>query len=348
MTIDGEDTAMTSELTGGPAGDVVGELAAGDVTGDLRYDEAAALAMTHEARGGTGLVVLRSAGSGPAVAGEGSDTGGRYGALDRLRFAELDPEELLAVAAGAAFGGLRPVIEVSATGDVPAVDFAALAGGLVEWPLPPLGGTTPLLLRVVAGPTAPGRPDPGIQALTAFAAVPGVGFAAPADPVSCYSAFLAALRHDGPVVVLERASLADGRAELMPATEPLAPGRARVVRSGEQMTVVAAQQLLKAALEAAGRLAEESGIELEVLDPCWLIPFDDAAVAGSLERTAKLLVVHDAPLAAGWAGALVARLVAGHLDLFDAPPRLLGPDEVGGSLPRSGDVVAAAAELAAY
>ena len=92
------------------------------------------------------------------------------------------------------------------------------------------------------------------------------------------------------------------------------------------MTVVATQQMRHRALEAAERLAGE-GIELEVIDPRTLVPFDDETVAESLARTARLLVVQEGPPGGGWGASLLARMTTDHFDCFDAPPRLLASAE---------------------
>jgi pyruvate/2-oxoglutarate/acetoin dehydrogenase E1 component len=81
------------------------------------------------------------------------------------------------------------------------------------------------------------------------------------------------------------------------------------------------------AVEAADILASE-GIDVTVIDPRTLIPFDDAAVVESLTETSRLAVVQEAPPMGSWGASLIERLVQDHFSLFDAPPVLVAADEI--------------------
>jgi pyruvate dehydrogenase E1 component beta subunit len=101
---------------------------------------------------------------------------------------------------------------------------------------------------------------------------------------------------------------------------------ADIVREGTDVTIVATQQMRHRAVEAADLLAME-GIEVTIIDPRTLIPFDDEAVRASLEQTARLLVVQETVQAGSWGASLIARMVQDHFELFDAPPTLIStPD----------------------
>jgi pyruvate dehydrogenase E1 component beta subunit len=119
------------------------------------------------------------------------------------------------------------------------------------------------------------------------------------------------------------------------------------------VTVVATQQMRHRALEAAQLLTRE-GIETEVIDPRTLVPFDDQAVAESLAKTARLLVVQEGPPGGGWGASLIARMTSDHFDCFDVAPKLLASAETPvpyaaaleqAWMPRCQDVVEAAREL---
>jgi pyruvate/2-oxoglutarate/acetoin dehydrogenase E1 component len=78
--------------------------------------------------------------------------------------------------------------------------------------------------------------------------------------------------------------------------------------------------------EAAEILASR-GVSVEVIDARWLNPFDEAAVLGSVQRTARIAVVHEANLTGGFGAEVVARVVAAGFDYLDAPPVRIGlPD----------------------
>ena len=78
------------------------------------------------------------------------------------------------------------------------------------------------------------------------------------------------------------------------------------------------QAMLRAALEAAEKLAAE-GIELEVIDPRTLVPFDVAAVVDSVKRTNRLLICHEAVERGGWAAEIAMRIMEEAFDYLDAP-----------------------------
>ena len=128
----------------------------------------------------------------------------------------------------------------------------------------------------------------------------------------------AAIRDPDPVMVFEH-KLLYGRSDLVPdQLDPLPLGVGRVVREGEDVTVVSYLHTLYAALEAAETL-EREGISVEVLDPRSLVPFDRPLLAASLEKTGRLVVAHEAPRRGG-VGAEIAAIASGEMwDLLSAP-----------------------------
>jgi pyruvate dehydrogenase E1 component beta subunit len=99
-------------------------------------------------------------------------------------------------------------------------------------------------------------------------------------------------------------------------------GRAELLREGTDATVIATLLMAARSLEAAEALSAE-GIELEVMDLTWLRPMDVDAVARSLERTGRLVVVEEGHHAGGWGATLVSELtLRGHG--WAVPPRFIG------------------------
>jgi pyruvate dehydrogenase E1 component beta subunit len=99
------------------------------------------------------------------------------------------------------------------------------------------------------------------------------------------------------------------------------------VREGQHVTVVATSVMVSRALQAATELAKE-GIELEVIDPRTLKPFDDAPIIASVKKTGRALVVHEAVEIGGFGGEVVARIASSEaFDYLEAPiKRLAGLD----------------------
>jgi pyruvate/2-oxoglutarate/acetoin dehydrogenase E1 component len=95
-------------------------------------------------------------------------------------------------------------------------------------------------------------------------------------------------------------------------------GAARVVREGSDATVVALSAMVHEALAAAERLAER-GISVEVIDPRTIAPLDMETILGSLRKTMRLAVAHDAHRTAGFGAELAARCMEEGFDYLDAP-----------------------------
>jgi pyruvate dehydrogenase E1 component beta subunit len=110
--------------------------------------------------------------------------------------------------------------------------------------------------------------------------------------------------------------------------EPIRLGSARIRRQGKDVTLVAWGAVVPAALDAAEQVAP-SGIDVEVIDPRTLSPLDWNTLAGSLGKTGRLVVAHEAPLSGGPGGEIVAGLVERcFFDLRSPPQRVAGADVV--------------------
>lgn len=150
------------------------------------------------------------------------------------------------------------------------------------------------------------------QALHAwFAHVPGLRVVMPATPADARDLLIAAVLCDDPVLYIDDRWLYDWEDDLPPVTEtPLAGQGPKVLRSGNDVTLVAAGHATRLCLEAAARLAAE-GIAAEVVDLRVLNPLDPAVILESVARTGRLLAVDGAWRTCGLAGEVVARAAEG-------------------------------------
>jgi pyruvate/2-oxoglutarate/acetoin dehydrogenase E1 component len=130
----------------------------------------------------------------------------------------------------------------------------------------------------------------------------------PSTPADAKGLLKAAVRDPGPVVVIESLAVWGLKGEV-PEGDHLVPiGEARVARAGDDVTIVSWGAAVHRALAAAELLAGE-GVSAEVVDLRTLSPLDRGAILRSLERTGRLVVVHDAVGPFG-AGAEVAAIAA--------------------------------------
>ncbi|HZO02594.1 MAG TPA: transketolase C-terminal domain-containing protein [Burkholderiales bacterium] len=211
---------------------------------------------------------------------------------------------IMGAAVGMALAGLRPVVEMRV------VDFALCAmdeivnqaakarymfGGQ---------GRVPLVARLPIGLWA-GSAAQHSQNLEAwFAHVPGLVVVTPATPQDNYSLLRAAMDCGDPVIYMEHKELWGLQGEVQDEAVPL--GRARVVREGKDVTLVTWSRTVHTALEV------KSSKSVEIIDLRTLWPWDRETVFASVEKTGRLIVVHEAVQAAGF-GAEIAATVAEEL-----------------------------------
>ena len=160
-----------------------------------------------------------------------------------------------------------------------------------------------------------------------FANVPGLEVYAPASAYDAKGLMAAAIRHDGPVIFLEHKLLYLGQAQPVPEARYLVePGRARIVREGKDCTVIATLAMVERAVQAAEKLARD-GIEVEVIDPRTIKPLDVETICGSVRKTNRAVVVHEAPLFGGFGGEIASAITETAFDWLDAPVTRIGAPE---------------------
>ena len=168
------------------------------------------------------------------------------------------------------------------------------------------------------------------SALTSwFAGTPGLKVVAPATPADAKGLLKAAIRDDDPVLVVENLPIYKERGEV-----PLDPefvgeiGRAAVAREGSDITLVAHSFATVRALHVAEKLAEEHGVNAEVVDLRSLRPLDMETVATSVAKTNRVLCVEEGWSTYGVTAELAARIQHACFDDLDAPVERVGSAEV--------------------
>jgi 2-oxoisovalerate dehydrogenase E1 component beta subunit len=180
---------------------------------------------------------------------------------------------------------------------------------------------------------------------------------APSTPYDAKGLLKAAIRDDNPVIYFEHKFLYRRAKGPVPEGDEVVPlGAAATRRDGSDITLVTYGAMVAASLEAAERLSKE-GVEVEVLDLRTLLPFDKNAILKSVEKTSRVLVVHEDVKTLGIGAELSATIMEERFAALDAPVmRLTSPDThtpfshvlESAVLPNPDTILGALRQLAAY
>jgi pyruvate dehydrogenase E1 component beta subunit len=222
------------------------------------------------------------------------------------------------VGVGAAMVGLRPIIEFM-TWNFSAVAFdqilnnaakvRQMSGGQFDCPI------------VFRGPNASAR-QVGSQHSHAmehfYAHVPGLKVVAPAFPADAKGLLKAAIRDDNPVLVMESETLYGVKGDVPEGEYVVELGKATIARPGTDVTIAAYSRMTHVALEAAAILEKEK-ISVEVVDLRSLRPLDEGTLVASVERTHRMVVVHEGWPYGGVGAEIADRVQRLAFDALDAP-----------------------------
>lgn len=231
----------------------------------------------------------------------------RYGP-DRVVDTPVAESGIVGTALGLAVAGMRPVVEIQFMGfSYPAYDQIVSHVSRMR-NRSRHRFTVPMVIRIPygGGIGAAEHHSESMEAL--YVHTPGLKVVVPSTPYDAKGLLLAALEDPDPVVLLEPIRLYRAIRQEVPEEHYTVPvGEARLVREGDDVTLVAYGAMLRETLWAA-ELLEEEGISAEVLDLRSLVPLDEAALAASVTKTGRAVVVHEAPRTAGF-GAEVAAVL---------------------------------------
>jgi len=263
---------------------------------------------------------------------------------ERIRDTAISEIAIAGAAVGAAMTGMLPICEFQFN-DFYLCGMDQICNQAAKSHLM-FGGqqSVPIVFRAPMGAT--GRAAQHSQSLEAlFMHIPGLKIVMPSTPYDARGLLKTAIRDPNPVMIFEHKQLygaaspggkaktaVDKMKESMtpaPAEDYSIPfGRADTRRAGTDITVVATSLMVHVVLKLAGRLADEEGISLEVIDPRTLVPLDTATILRSVEKTGRLVIVHEAHTRCGFGAELAAVVAEQALDFLDAPIKRVGAMDV--------------------
>jgi pyruvate/2-oxoglutarate/acetoin dehydrogenase E1 component len=258
-------------------------------------------------------------------------------------------------AAGAAMLGMRPIAEMQF------INFISVAFNQLTNFAATLryrnGYGCPMVVRGPAGGGVHGGPFHSGNPEAFFLNTPGLKIVAPSTPRDAKGLLKAAIRDDDPVIFLEHKYLYRRVKEILPDDDFVVPlGSARIAREGGDLTIVTWGAMVQVAEEAASEL-EREGVATEVIDIRSIRPLDEETILGSVRKTNRVIVLHEAPLTGGAGGEIAARIAERAFDWLDAPvvrlasldtPVPYSPPLEEFFLPNRDKVLRSARELLAY
>jgi pyruvate/2-oxoglutarate/acetoin dehydrogenase E1 component len=258
-------------------------------------------------------------------------------------------------ASGAAIMGMRPIAEMQF------IDFITCAYDmLVNFTATNrylYGRDCPIVVRGPAGAGTHGGPFHSLSPEAMFMNRPGIKIVSPGTAYDAKGLLKSAIRDNDPVLFIEHKFLYRRIKEDLPAEDYTVPiGKAKVRRSGKDLTIVTWGAMIYVAGEAADELAKD-GVSVEIIDLRSLIPFDEEAILESVGKTNRVIILHEAPLTGGAGAEFAARIADKAFDYLDAPvkrvasldvPTPCSPPLEAFYLPNKEKVIAAARELLAY
>jgi 2-oxoisovalerate dehydrogenase E1 component beta subunit len=325
---------------------------------ELSYLEAIREALFEEMRRDPKVFVL-----GEDVGAYGGAFGVTQGLYDefgesRVIDTPISESAIVGVSIGASLRGYRPVAEMQFA------DFISCGFDQIVNQAATLryryGGraSVPIVVRAPSGGNVGGGLYHSQNPEAWFIHRPGLKVVAPSTPYDAKGLLKAAIRDDNPVVYFEhkylyrraKGPVPEGDDEIVPI------GVAATRREGGDATVLTYGAMVLPSLEAADRLAKE-GVEVEVIDLRTLMPYDKEAIFRSLDKTNRVLVVHEDVKTLGLGAELSAVIMEEKFDALDAPVlRLTYPDThppfshilEGANLPDTGTIADALRKLVAY
>ncbi len=258
--------------------------------------------------------------------------GGSFGATrglydhfgpERIFDTPISEAAITGLAAGAAACGLRPIVEIMF------MDFMTICmDGIVNQiaKMRYMFGSqfkVPVVIRTPSGGGLNAGPQHSQSLEAWFAHVPGLKVVMPATPYDVKGLLKSAIRDDNPVIVVEHKALHALKGSI-PEKEYLVPiGKADIKKEGTDVTVVAVSKMVHESLKASEILAQD-GINIEVIDLLTISPWDRETIFGSVAKTHRLVIAHEALKNFGVGAEISAAVSEEILDELDAPIMRVG------------------------
>lgn len=290
---------------------------------ELSYREAVRDALSSAMRADEDVFIM-----GEDIAEMGGSMGVTQGLLDefgpqRVRNTPISEMAIVGAGIGAAMQGMRPVVEIMYQDFLTlsmeqlvnqAAKHRTMSGGQVK---------VPLTIRTQGGAGWSPGAQHAQQLESWFVHVPGLKVVFPSTPEDARGLLWSSIYDDNTVIFFEHRLLYPLKGTVPEEIEPIPLGKARVLRAGSDVTVVAIGRMVPEAMQAAED-AEQEGISVEVIDPRTLLPLDEETIVASVKKTTRCVTAHEAVTRGGFGAELAAVVQQGAFDYLDAPIERVG------------------------
>jgi 2-oxoisovalerate dehydrogenase E1 component beta subunit len=237
---------------------------------------------------------------------------------ERVFDTPLAESAIAGVSLGLAMAGWRPVAEMQFEAfSYPALD--QVISHLAKYRFRSMGTVdVPVVIRIPCGGGIGAAEHHSESPEAYYVHTSGLKVAIPSTPIDAFNLLVRSIRDPDPVIFFEPKSRYWSKESGNLSADGLPFGAARIVREGSHATLVAWGGMVARCLQVAEAAAED-GVELEVLDLRTLVPLDLESLAGAARKTGRVVVVHEAPMTAGFGAEVVARVVEECFEYLEAP-----------------------------
>ena len=273
---------------------------------ELTYRDAVTRGIAQEMARDANVVFL-----GEDIASAGGVFKATVGLLDRfgpvrVRDTPISEQALVGAAMGAAMTGLRPIAEIMFS-DFLAVCWDIVANQIAKMRYMTNGQVSlPLVIRTANGAGSRFGAQHSQSVENWAMAVPGLKVVAPSTPADVIGLLAAAVRDPDPVLFFEHKSLYATKGPVPDGEVIDQLGLAKVLRKGNDVTLVALAAMVPRALAAAERLAANHGVSATVVDVRSLVPLDTSTLLREIEHTGRLVTIEENPRLCGWGAEIVS------------------------------------------
>ena len=244
----------------------------------------------------------------------------KYGA-DRMLDTPLCELGIIGTAIGMSMAGVRPVCELEFAGFA-FTAFDQIISHVARYPWRTVGKSRfPMVIRMPGGGGHEGYEGHSDSTEALFAHVPGcLQVVYPSNAIDAKGLLAAALESEDPVIFFEPIVKYFTRFDDVPVEHYTIPlGKARIAREGSDATIVTYGNTVSISEQAAAQL-QEQGVSVEVIDLRTIKPWDEQCVLESIEKTGRLVVVHEAAKSGGFGAEIIATVMEKAGYLLETPP----------------------------